>query len=943
MTIHPPITSDELATLVRRLSPSRANAPRDEWVKIGMAIKSANSGDTGFALFDEFSRQSPKYKASAVRSTWRSIRPDGGYTVGSLIHWANEDDPNGKRAQQTTTKRAYAGLAEYAAAHHAPVEAFQVAGWSLKPELHYCSQLERERPALCFTTATGKRWRYTDGLKPAYTSSPGYKLCWYRLAEAAELAKLSSSPLIICNGEASTAVGQYHGYGACAVTSGEKGSIASHLLDELQAAWTGEIIIAFDCDRDGRKYATQLAAQLREAGYTARAVDLRGTFGYDFADFCADHNGSTIAALRSLPDVASSDLQEPATDPVGSQAPIDRAFIFKCLNEDEAGDAQLLAELYRGLLCYDYAANMWYSFQGHAWVPCDGLPRKLVWSKVAARYLELAAQVQSESTSDESPRTVGSSKTTDRLITRAKLLCATRRTSNVLTLAQELLGIKGDEWDADPWILAVTNGVLDLRTGQLRDGRPEDYIRIVAPTAWTGLDTPAPRWERFISEVLSNEPDRVAFLQRLLGFALNGTTKEHVLAVCVGERGRNGKRVLFEALQHVLGQYAGSISTDVLVGQDRLRGAGSAQPHLMALQGRRIAYASETGEHDKLSSAQVKNITGGDPITARHLHQNLITFQPSHTIFLQTNRKPEAPSDDDALWERVKVLEFKARFVDDPQSPDEHPRDPQLEEHLTMEASGILAWLVRGGLDWLKGGLQTPASVKLARDKYRQEESIDPFLEECCELWDGGVTQVSDLTTAYREWCALHGLRVKSTTWLGKEFVKRFEKDRIKSGDKPGRIVYLGITLRERADWTVQTLSHVSTTLQDATNPSEPIRTPNTNDCEDNPEGFEADPKSSMHFFPHEEKKLESASNPSGFVEKTAEFRTTKPPEGFATLDEDAIDWDHVRALLRVGGIPALRHKCETEWHLPLWSVMAVANERYPFQEIGPIVRGVSQ
>jgi P4 family phage/plasmid primase-like protien len=292
---------------------------------------------------------------------------------------------------------------------------------------------------------------------------------------------------------------------------------------------------------------------------------------------------------------------------------------------------------------------------------------------VAAAYLEAAASVQAdlEHETDDGKKAAMQARI-DTLTECAKKLRNIGRINNVLTLAQELLGIKGSEWDSDPWLLGVANGVIDLRTGKLRNGRAADYIRTVAPTAWKGLDAPCPRWERFVSEVLSDEADRVTFLQRLLGYGLNGTTSEHVLGICVGERGRYGKRVLFEALQHVLGDYASAGSTDVLIGQHFGRTAGSAQPHLMGLQGKRVIYCSETEEHDKLSTAQVKNITGGDPITARWLNANPVTFMPTHTLFLQTNRKPQAPADDDALWERVKVIEFKVRFVDEPKAPDEH-------------------------------------------------------------------------------------------------------------------------------------------------------------------------------------------------------------------------------------------------------------------------------
>jgi putative DNA primase/helicase len=376
---------------------------------------------------------------------------------------------------------------------------------------------------------------------------------------------------------------------------------------------------------------------------------------------------------------------------------------------------------------------------------------------------------------------------------RAKKLRSLGRINNVLALASDagLLGIDGDMWDRGPWLLGVANGVLDLRTGQLRDGQPEDFIRLVTPTLWQGLGAPCPRFERFVSEVMSDEPERVGFLQRLLGYSINGTTREHILALLVGHRGRNGKRALMETIQHALGDYAGTVSTDVLIGQERWRSAGSAQPHLMDLVGKRLAICSETGEHDQLAAATVKNITGGDEIRARRLHENLLSFRPSHTLFLQTNRKPQAPADDDALWERVKVIEFKVRFVDEPSAPDERPRDHMLEAALRDEAPGILAWLVRGHLDWLQDGLRTPESVKLARDSYRKGESIEPFLDACCEEWDSGQAEAGALYTAYEQWCDAEELKPKTQHWFGRQVAARFEKGRTSGG----RTCYFGLSV----------------------------------------------------------------------------------------------------------------------------------------------------
>lgn len=471
-----------------------------------------------------------------------------------------------------------------------------------------------------------------------------------------------------------------------------------------------------------------------------------------------------------------------------------RAFALTCLPEEEAGDARLFAHLFKGKLLFDTSSGVWHEFDGNFWKPLPTPPYTRVYGSVASIYLGAASDLQKGIDTAEEEERNKLTRQVGELIGRAKKLRALNRVNHVLKFAEEHLGTSGSEWDQNPWLLGVQNGVLDLKTGELRAGRPEDMIKIAAPTAWKRLDEPCPRFEQFVSEIMSDEADRVDFLHRLLGYSLNGVTSEHILAILVGSRGRNGKGVLCETIQTVLGDYAGTASTDIVIGQDRGRTAGSAQPHLMNLMGKRFITTSETEEYAQLSVAQVKHITGGDSINARPLYGKPVTFRPSHTIFLQTNRKPQAPADDDALWERVRVIEFKTRFVDEPQTPDERPRDPGLLESLRQEQSGILAWLVRGHLAWLNdGGLQTPDSVKLAKEAYRKEESVEPFLADCCVIHDEARVAAGKLYGAYKDWCKRMGLRPKTTNWFGSQIGRQFQKARSGAG---GQVEYHGVGLK---------------------------------------------------------------------------------------------------------------------------------------------------
>lgn len=207
-----------------------------------------------------------------------------------------------QRTDNVTTKRAYSGLDDYAWRHYAPPEAFEAAGWTVVTR--------KGRPALCFTTTTGPRWRFLDGLTPPFDSKSGYKSCWYGLERAITLANNSGQPLVICNGEPSTVAAQHHGVAACCVTGGEKPHLSDEHLCQLQDMWAGSIIVAFDCDPTGMQNSPKLAAQLKAAGCNVRAVHLNGGLHFDLADFCALHGAESAAVLQTLSDL-----------PITSEAP----------------------------------------------------------------------------------------------------------------------------------------------------------------------------------------------------------------------------------------------------------------------------------------------------------------------------------------------------------------------------------------------------------------------------------------------------------------------------------------------------------------------------------------------------------------------------------------------------------------------------------------------
>jgi putative DNA primase/helicase len=498
--------------------------------------------------------------------------------------------------------------------------------------------------------------------------------------------------------------------------------------------------------------------------------------------------------------VTEAEIETPPATAGEVLPPADRELVLHCLDCEEAGDSELFAHLYSGRrVLFDHSEKQWYMWHGHYYrADKIGIIRRLVIAQLATQYLHHAADLTREA---EAEGEAGAHKRlqADKLVKRARQLRKLQRIENILKLSQSWLGIEGGDWDTHADLLAVQNGVLELETGTLRAGKTSDLIRTVAPTKWRGLHEPAPRWEQFTLEIFGGEIDLANFLQRLLGIGLIGAVKEHRLPILYGE-GRNGKDTLLETISAVLGSCAGAVSPDVLVADKKPRG-GAATPHLCDLQGRRIAWVSETDEAARLSVAQAKYLTGGGSISARPLYGRQFEFSPSHLLLLITNHKPHAPADEYALWKRLLLVPFTQNFVDAPAAANEHRCDIHLKEKLEAEAAGILAWLVRGYIEWKRNGLNPPETVKAATEEYRRKEDVlQEFINDCCIEDDDALTSAQELFNVYQRWAG------KGAMWrntFGEKMAARFTKTKRKSGN-----FYEGIEVLVESVESVESQSH---------------------------------------------------------------------------------------------------------------------------------------
>jgi putative DNA primase/helicase len=324
------------------------------------------------------------------------------------------------------------------------------------------------------------------------------------------------------------------------------------------------------------------------------------------------------------------------------------------------------------------------------------------------------------------------------------------RISSLVYLAESnrALVVEAAELDADPWLVGVTNGTLDLRSGSFFTANRADLITRTLGTRWDDGAT-CPKWKKFLADVTMGDAELVEYIRRAIGYTLTGETREQAFFFQWGS-GANGKSVLSATLETLLGDYCHRASAELF---DK-RHDRKKDPELAEVAGARLILASETQEGGRLDERLVKDITGGETLRAEAKFCDGFNFRPQAKIWMSGNHKPRITGTDNGIWRRVRLLPFEARF-------EGAHCNPNLAAELREELPGILRWAVEGCQAWREEGLGLPEKVKAAVAEYRgDEDELGAFIADRIEaVTESATCPKKDVFAAYESWANAEGIR----------------------------------------------------------------------------------------------------------------------------------------------------------------------------------------
>lgn len=446
----------------------------------------------------------------------------------------------------------------------------------------------------------------------------------------------------------------------------------------------------------------------------------------------------------------------------------------KFYSYDDTGNAERYVAMHGENIRYSFVRKNWFVYDGKTWTIDDyGMTKRL-------------ADKTIEEMKKERPYVDENIDEEDALKMLERHIKRTRNTAGkeaMVKEAQHLLPVNQEDFDNDIFLFNAQNGYVDLDSAALLPHDREKYFTRISNTEFKGTRASCPQWIKFLDEIFLGDEELIEYIQRAVGYSLSGSTEEQVMFVLLGN-GRNGKSVFLDIINEIMGTYSAIIRPDSIMVRPQM---GGASPDIAKLDGARFVSVTEPNEGDRFDEGLIKQLTGGDRISARFLHQNEFEFIPQFKLWLATNHKPFIRGRDEGIWRRLSIIPFNLQIA-------KNEVDKQLTHKLKQELQGILHWAVEGFLKWRKFGLQEPKQVADERNEYRTEmDVIEAFIQDRCvvDKSSGERVKASDLYRAYKDWATENHQYLMSSTKFGREISKKFDKL------KTTHVFYQGLKLVE--------------------------------------------------------------------------------------------------------------------------------------------------
>jgi len=447
----------------------------------------------------------------------------------------------------------------------------------------------------------------------------------------------------------------------------------------------------------------------------------------------------------------------------------------KFYSYDDTGNAERFMDVYGTLVRYSYINKEFYFYDGKSWKIDDtGEISKMIDTTVDMMKNEkvfIPDECEDPEKIEEAFR---------------KHIKRSRGNSAKKAMREQIMhrvSVLPDEFDSDTTLLNTQNGYLDLINGTLNEHSIEKKFTRIANIEYTDkID--APQWTEFLNQIFNNDHELIRYVQKAVGYSLTGSTREQSMFVLFGA-GSNGKSVFLDTISYIMGSYATNMQADTIMVR---KSNGGANTDIARLKGARLVTSSEPNEGVRMDEGLVKQLTGGDKVTARFLYGKEFEFTPEFKLWLATNHKPIIRGTDDGIWRRMNLIPFTIQIPD-------HKKDKNLKYKLKRESVGILNWIVEGCLMWQREGLKRPKIVEDASKEYREEMDVTAaFINDCCVRGINKRVKAKDFYQAYKTWANENGQYEMNSTKFGKEMGNKFNK---KKSD--GVIVYEGIALTEES------------------------------------------------------------------------------------------------------------------------------------------------